>query len=126
MLLAQNDDVIEALSPDRSDHAFSERILPGRLRRNRNIFDLQRSHLPLKRVSEIGVSSIPQDWSNWRAVQTAVGCSVTFICRNRRTCDAGPRRLIMCLATVVSQTTIPSLSTSPRIRGALQSGLARH
>ncbi len=29
MLLAQNDDVVQALSPDRSDHSFSEWILPG-------------------------------------------------------------------------------------------------
>jgi hypothetical protein len=52
MTLAQHNDVVEALSPDRSDYSFSVRILPGRLGCSPNIFDSERPHLPLKRFSE--------------------------------------------------------------------------
>jgi hypothetical protein len=48
MLLAQYYDVVQALTPNRTDHTFSVRVLPGRLRRCRNIFDMERPHLALK------------------------------------------------------------------------------
>jgi hypothetical protein len=56
MLFPQHDDMILALTPYRSDHTLSVWILPGRLRRSRNIFDLKCPHLPLKCIPECGVT----------------------------------------------------------------------
>jgi hypothetical protein len=37
--LVPHDDVIEALAPDRSDHAFDERILPRTTRRRQHVVE---------------------------------------------------------------------------------------
>lgn len=39
MTLAQHDDMIEALSSNRADHPFDERILPRRAWRGSNLLD---------------------------------------------------------------------------------------
>ena len=39
MRLVEDDDVVEALSPDAADHPFRERILPGRPRCRHNPLD---------------------------------------------------------------------------------------
>ena len=56
MALSQNDRVIQALPPNRANHTFSVRILPGRLWRSGNLIDPQRprlavKHLPVDRIS---------------------------------------------------------------------------
>ena len=38
--LVPHDDVIETLAPERTDHAFNERILPRRTRRREHFFDV--------------------------------------------------------------------------------------
>ena len=39
MRLVEDDDVVEALSPDGADHPFRERILPGRPRCGHNLLN---------------------------------------------------------------------------------------
>ena len=41
MPLVEHDDVVEALAPDRADHPFDERILPGRSRGGANLRQAQ-------------------------------------------------------------------------------------
>ena len=47
MIFRENDDVIEALAPDRADHALGVRVLPRRARCDENLGDAH--HLELGR-----------------------------------------------------------------------------
>jgi hypothetical protein len=60
--LVPHDDVIEALAPERADHAFNKRIPPGRMRRRHYFFDahLLRSR---PRIRPIDPITIPDDES---------------------------------------------------------------
>jgi hypothetical protein len=49
--LVPDDNVIEALAPEGADHAFNERILPGRTRRGQHF---------CVRVPEILITSFPE------------------------------------------------------------------
>jgi hypothetical protein len=64
--LVPDDDVIEALAPEGADHAFNERILPGRTRRRHHFFDAQ-SLRGTPRIRSIDPIAIPDDES-WRSV----------------------------------------------------------
>jgi hypothetical protein len=59
MALAQHDDVVQTLTPNRTDHTFSVRVLPGRLRRSRYLCYMERPHLPLKHFPVNRVAIFP-------------------------------------------------------------------
>ena len=67
MPLAENDDMIQTLSANRSDHAFAVGILPGRARRNRDLVNAQ----TLDPCSEmVSIRSVPiPDQVAWRFVE---------------------------------------------------------
>jgi hypothetical protein len=56
---AENDDVVQTLTPNRTDHAFSVWILPRRLRCGRSLLNLERPRLPVKRlpVDRVSISN---------------------------------------------------------------------
>ena len=51
MTLAQNNHVIQALPPNRTNHSFSVRILPRRQACGDDLFDTKRFGLPTKTLS---------------------------------------------------------------------------
>lgn len=56
MLLAEDDRMIQALSSDRSNHALSVRILPGRSRCRQHFAQPNRFNLPTEKLTEFSVS----------------------------------------------------------------------
>ena len=58
--LVPHDDVIEALAPEGSDHAFNERILPRTTRRRQHVFD---AHVlqGTPRIRSVNRITIPDD-----------------------------------------------------------------
>ena len=82
--LAQDEDVVETLAPDRADEAFGEGILPRAAGGREDLLDPHALDPAAKGVSEVGiaiaeeigggVSSGKVSTSCW-AVQAAVGCS---------------------------------------------------
>jgi hypothetical protein len=96
--LVPHDDVIEALAPKRADHAFNERILPGRTSRRQHFLDAHLLHGPPK-IRSVNRVTIP-DGESWRGVPRP---RLAELLR-------GPRRSRMCrdvhvddAASVVSQ-----------------------
>jgi hypothetical protein len=88
-----HDDVIEALASEGADHAFHERILPGRPRRREHFFDAHllnstpriRSIDPITiRMRKRGALSQGHASRSCCAVHAAVGCAVTFTWTMRR------------------------------------------
>jgi hypothetical protein len=51
MALSEHDDVANALTTNRTGHTFNEGILPGRPRRSRCLFNMERPHLQVKCLS---------------------------------------------------------------------------
>ena len=60
MTFVQHDDVIQAIPPDTTDHAFRKRIPPRTAGHSEHLFDTQVSNAPLKPHSISGIS-IPQE-----------------------------------------------------------------
>jgi len=93
MAVAQDEDVIEALAPDRTDEPFREGILPGATRGREDFLDV---HAPdsASELFAVDLVTIAQEirgrrvvWEgvhDLRAVQWAVGCSVTLKWTTRR------------------------------------------
>src|SRR5215207_4974564 len=88
MRLAQDDDMVHTLAPDRSDQPFGKAILPRRGRRRRLVPDAHRAHpsydagaigsIPI--ANEVARSLIPRNASvSWRETHSAVGFVVTLI-----------------------------------------------
>ena len=91
--VAQDENVVETLAPDRTDQALGERILPGAVRRRENFLDQQALHAVAELLAiylvavaqEIrGAESSGKALTICRAVQAAVGCSVTLKWTTRR------------------------------------------
>jgi hypothetical protein len=57
MALAKYDDVIQTLSTNRADHAFSVWILPRRSWRGWNFLNPDSPHLPVKRCPKMAIAS---------------------------------------------------------------------
>src|SRR5436309_8923840 len=93
MPFADHDDVVQAFTSNRADHPLGIRVLPRRARRNDGLLDVQHPGLMRKSFS-IDLVSVPIRYrgpsssahasSSWRAVHSAVGCSVTLKCTSRR------------------------------------------
>src|SRR5437870_11842042 len=93
MPFADHDDVVQAFSSNRADHPLGIRVLPRRAGRNDGLLDAQQPGLMRKSFS-IDLVSVPNEIpgpsssahasSSWRAVHSAVGCSVTLKCTSRR------------------------------------------
>jgi hypothetical protein len=93
VLLAENDDIVEALVPQRADKAFHERILPRAARRREDFRDARALDTMAERLAEDSVAiaeKIARPWVVreglqicW-AVHCAVGCSVTLKWTTRR------------------------------------------
>ena len=93
VLLAENDDIVEALVPQRADKAFHERILPRAARRREDFRDAHALDTMAERLAEDSVAiaeKIARPWVVreglqicW-AVHCAVGCSVTLKWTTRR------------------------------------------
>jgi hypothetical protein len=88
MGLAQDQDMVEALSPDRADEPFNGSVLPGRARRSWSVPDAHgsktsRYHIAIRSISvpnEVLRCLIPEEGLViWRAIQSAVGLAVTLI-----------------------------------------------
>ncbi len=86
MVLVQDDDVIQAFSPDRSDDSFGVGVLPRRSWRGQDLADVHGSQTIAEGYS-IGAIAIPDEVSRGavpcasvicRASQAAVGCCVTL------------------------------------------------
>jgi hypothetical protein len=75
MLFVEDDDVIKAISPGRSDQPFRESILPGRSSRYRAVPYAHGCEAPNERVT-IGAISITNDIA-WRFAPTAGFCQLT-------------------------------------------------
>ncbi len=58
--LVQHDDMVEAFSANRSDHAFAGRILPGSLKRIDHVLDAQVLEAPAKFAAVNGIA-IPDE-----------------------------------------------------------------
>ncbi len=93
MALAQDEDMIETLSPYRADESFRERILPKASGSREDLLDPLALHASAKGFSEDGIA-IVEEISECSLVregvhdllsgQAAVGCSVTLKWRTRR------------------------------------------
>jgi hypothetical protein len=59
MAFVQDDDMVQAITPDAADHAFHKRILPRAARRSEYLFDTQAFHAPPK-LASIHSVSIPK------------------------------------------------------------------
>src|SRR4029077_4628456 len=88
MCLAQDNDVVQALAPDRSDQPFGNAILPGRGWCNWLISDAHGAKSardngavnPIAVPDHITRSPIPRKCLvSWRATHSAVGLLVTLI-----------------------------------------------
>jgi hypothetical protein len=170
MHLAQDNDVVHTLAPDRSDQPFDNAVLPGRGWRGRLVPDAHgaqsardnaaidpipiadevvRSLVPRKCLRyltcnpfcrwiccDVGpeeVSAEPDDdegieqveTDSWNNEQVLAAMSGAWLRKKvRHPWLGGPRRLTMYLATLDWATSIPSLSSSPWMRGAPQSGFS--
>src|SRR6266581_6157296 len=93
MPFADHDDVVKAFPSNRANHPLGIRVLPRRAGRDDRLPDVQRLGLTRKSPS-IDLVSVPNEIpgpsssahasSSWRAVHSAVGCSVTLRCTSRR------------------------------------------
>src|SRR3989475_12254929 len=93
MPFANHDDVVQAFTSNRADHPLGIRVLPRRAGCNDGFLAVQHPGLMRKSFS-IDLSSVPNQMpvlspsahasSSWRAVHSAVGCSVTLKCTSRR------------------------------------------
>jgi hypothetical protein len=101
--LAQDEDMVETLSPDRADEAFREGILPRASGSREDFLNLHAPHTLTEGVAVDGVS-VAQEVRRGSVVREG--------------------RLGIMRETVRSATSIPSLRSSPWIRGAPHSGLA--
>ena len=171
MHLAQDNDVVHTLTPDRSDQPFGKAILPRRGRCGRLVPDAHGAQSarddaaidPVAIADEVVRSLIPGkclryltcnpfcrriccdvDPDEVSAVEpddgAGIGRSKSIVGTTNRSMAAmsgawlrkkvrhpwlgGPRRLTMYLATLDCATSNPSLSSSPWMRGAPQSGFS--
>ena len=98
MRLTQDDKMIHALAPDRSDQPFGKAILPGRGRRYRLVPNAHGAQSAcddgaidlISIADEVARRSVPRECLvSWRAIHSAVGFVVTLIqtrsLRSRRT-----------------------------------------
>src|SRR5437588_9972873 len=93
MPFADHDVVVQAFASHRAEHPLGIRVLPRRAGRNDGLLDVQQPGLMRKSFS-IDLVSVPNQIpgpsssahasSSWRAVHSAVGCSVTLKCTSRR------------------------------------------
>jgi len=93
MPFADYDNVVKAFPANRANHPLGVRVLPRRAGRNDCLPNLQRLGLARKSFS-INLVAVPNQVpepllqrhasSSWRAVHSAVGCSVTLKCMSRR------------------------------------------
>jgi len=93
MPFTNHDDVVKAFPANRANHPLDIRVLPRRAGRNDGLLDVQHPGLMRKSFS-IDLVSVPNQIpgpsssahasSSWRAVHSAVGCSVTLKCTSRR------------------------------------------
>src|SRR6266478_7466593 len=91
--VADHDNVVKAFPSNRGNHPLGIRVLPRRAGRDDRLPDVQRLGLTRKSLS-IDLVSVPNEIpgpsssahapSSWRAVHSAVGCSVTLRCTSRR------------------------------------------
>ena len=93
MPLVEHDDVVEALTPDRADHPFDERILPGRPRAVRTSARPKAATVLRKETSKMASRSCSRNRDgtchgnasrSCCRVHVDVGCGVTLTCRIRR------------------------------------------
>jgi hypothetical protein len=89
MPFADHDGVVQAFTSNRADHPLGIRVLPRRAGRNDGLLDVQHPGL-MRKSFFINLVSVPNQIprpsssahasSSWRAVHSAVGCSVTLKC----------------------------------------------
>jgi hypothetical protein len=136
--LAQDDDVVETVAANRADQAFGKRILPRTLGSREDFSDLHALHALAEHVSvnrvaiakEIGRGGVVGEGVHDLLSGPRRGGMLGDVAvqdptptRNvRQVCEGG--RFGMRRETVRSASSIPSLHSSPWIRGAPQSGLA--
>jgi hypothetical protein len=81
-----HEDVVEALSSDRADQVFDERILPGRARCNENLLDSHATN-PIRELGTIDPASVTEQIPGRRVVgerfHDLLGCPAL----RRMTCD---------------------------------------
>src|ERR1700688_3351702 len=99
MRFAPDDDMIETLTPDRSDQPFHKAILPGRGRCGRLVPDAHGAQSkPIVGITNRSMAAMSGAWLRKKVRHPWLG---------------GPRRLTMYLATLDCAIANPSLSSSP-------------
>src|SRR4051794_5064516 len=130
MPLTKYDYMIKALASDRADQSFRIAVLPRRSRLCRSVANAHRANAPneclavdaVAITNEVLRRALPTE-----SLRDLLGDPFgSRVGRNvLQPCDGGRLRRAMYLATEVWPTSMPSLSSSPWMRGAPQRGLAK-